>query len=78
MKYVVWAQGRSVAGLGWSSAARHLGSRNRWIGCNQQTLRKNIRLIAYNSRFLILPRVHVEHLASHTLGRMAALWNRGG
>ena len=82
LKYLVWAvhpQGRRpVACLAWSSAARHLGSRNRWIGCNQQTLRKNIRLIAYNSRFLILPRVHVEHLASHTLGRMAALWNRGG
>jgi hypothetical protein len=28
--------------------------------------------IAYNTRFLILPWVRIEHLASHILGRMAA------
>lgn len=32
----------------------------------------NIRFLAYNTRFLILPWVKVEHLASHLLGRMAA------
>ena len=31
-----------------------------------------MRLLAYNTRFLILPWVRVEHLASHILGRMAA------
>lgn len=72
LKYVVWAQGRPVACLAWSSAARHLGSRDRWIGWNPQARRRNIRFIAYNTRFLILPWVHVEHLASHILGRMAA------
>jgi hypothetical protein len=34
--------------------------------------RSRIRFIAYNTRFLILPWVRVEHLASHILGRMAA------
>jgi hypothetical protein len=76
LKYLVWAghpQGRRpVACLAWSSAARHLGSRDRWIGWNQQARRRNIRFIAYNTRFLILPWVRIEHLASHILGRMAA------
>ena len=72
LKYLVWAQGRPVACVAWSSAARHLGSRDCWIGWNQQARRRNIRFIAYNTRFLILPWVRIEHLASHILGRMAA------
>jgi hypothetical protein len=32
---------------------------------------KNIHLLAYNTRFLILPWVVVPHLASHLLGRIA-------
>jgi len=72
LKYLVWAQGRPVACLAWSSAARHLGSRDRWIGWNQEARRRNIRFIAYNTRFLIFPWVRIEHLASHILGRMAA------
>ena len=71
-KYLVWAQGRPIACLAWSSAPRHLGSRDRFIGWSGEARRRNIRLIAYNTRFLILPWVHVEHLASHILGRMAA------
>src|SRR5713101_7536559 len=72
LKYLVWAQGRPVACLAWSSAPRHLGSRDRYIGWNQEARRRNIRFIAYNTRFLILPWVRVMHLASHILGRMAA------
>jgi hypothetical protein len=33
----------------------------------------NIRLLAYNTRFLILPWIHVPHLASHILGRMVRM-----
>lgn len=72
LKYLVSAQGRPVACLAWSSAARHLGSRDRYIGWSAEERRRNIRLLAYNTRFLILPWVRVEHLASHLLGRMAA------
>jgi hypothetical protein len=71
LKYLVWAQGRPIACMAWSSAPRHIGSRDRYIGWDQQTRRRNIRLIAYNTRFLILPWVRVKHLASHILGRMA-------
>ena len=71
LKYLVWAQGRPVACLAWSSAPRHLGSRDRFIGWSTEERRRNIRLLAYNTRFLILPWVRVPHLASHLLGRMA-------
>jgi hypothetical protein len=72
LKYLVWAQGRPVACLAWSSAPRHLASRDRYIGWSAGARLRNIRFIAYNTRFLILPWVQVEHLASHLLGRMAA------
>jgi hypothetical protein len=72
LKYLVRAQGRPVACLAWSSAPRHLGSRDRYIGWSAEARRRNIRFLAYNTRFLILPWVKVEHLASHILGRMAA------
>ena len=72
LKYLVWTQGRPVACLAWSSAPRHLGSRDRYLGWSAEARRRNIRFIAYNTRFLILPWVRVEHLASHILGRMAA------
>jgi len=80
LKYLVWAQGRPIACLAWSSAPRHLGSRDRYIGWSTEARRRNIRFIAYNTRFLILPWVTVPHLASYLLGRMARLlsqdWER--
>jgi Domain of unknown function (DUF4338) len=72
LKYVVWAQGRPIACVAWSSAPRHLGSRDRYIGWSAEARRRNIRFIAYNTRFLILPWVRVPHLASHILGTMTS------
>jgi hypothetical protein len=71
LKYMVYANGRPLACLAWSSAPRHLGDRDRFIGWSAKARLKNIRLLAYNTRFLILPWVVVPHLASHVLGRMA-------
>ena len=71
LKYLAWAQGRPIACLAWSSAPRHLGSRDRYIGWNAEARRRNIRFLAYNTRFLILPWVRVPHLASHLLARVA-------
>ena len=72
LKYLVWAQSRPLACLAWSSAPRHLGARDRFIGWSAPARRQNIRFIAYNLRYLLLPWVQVQHLASHILGRMAA------
>jgi hypothetical protein len=71
LKYLAYAQGRPVAAFAWSSAPRHLGARDRFIGWSAPARRQNIRFLAYNTRFLILPFVQVPHLASHLLGRMA-------
>ena len=70
LKYLIWSQGRPLACLAWSSAPRHLGSRDRYIGWSATARRRNIRLVAYNTRFLILPWIRVPHLASHILGRV--------
>ena len=70
LKYLVWAKGRPIACLAWSSAPRHLGSRDRYIGWSATVRRRNIRLVAYNTRFLILPWIRIPHLASHILGRV--------
>src|ERR1039457_3324311 len=71
LKFLVWAEGRPIACLAWSSAPRHLGSRDRYIGWDAEARRRNIRFLAYNSRFPILPWVAVPHLASHILSRIA-------
>jgi len=71
LKYLVYAAGRPIACLAWSSAPRHLGARDRFIGWSAAARRHNIRFLAYNPRFLIVPYVQVKHLASHILGEMA-------
>jgi hypothetical protein len=84
LKYLAWARDqetlRPVACLAWSSAPRHLGSRDRYIGWSAEARRRNIRFIAYNTRFLILPWVRVPHLASHLLAMatrtLSADWER--
>jgi hypothetical protein len=80
LKFMAFAGERPVACVAWSSAPRHLGPRDRFIGWSASARRQNIRFVAYNSRYLILPWVQVPHLASHLLGRMARMlplaWER--
>ena len=76
LKYLIFAQDRPIACLAWSSAPRHLGCRDRFIGWSAESRRNNIHLIAANIRFLILPWVEVPHLASHILGHMARVLPR--
>jgi len=70
LKLMVYAGPRPVALFAWSSAARHLGARDRYLGWSATARRRNIHLLAYNTRYLILPWVQVKHLASHLLARM--------
>jgi hypothetical protein len=80
LKYLVYGRGQLLACLAWSSAPRHLGARDRHIGWSAELRRRNIHLLAYNTRYLILPWVEVRYLASHILGRMARVlsadWER--
>ena len=70
LMYIVYAQDRPLACLAWSSAPRHIGDRDRFIGWNPEDRKKHLSLIACNPRFLILPWVKVSCLASHILGAM--------
>jgi Domain of unknown function (DUF4338) len=76
LKYLVYGAGRVVGCLAWCSAPRHLGPRDRFIGWTAEARRKNIRFIAYNTRFLIPPWIRIPHLASHILGRMPVVVSR--
>jgi hypothetical protein len=80
LKYLVEAEGRPIACFEWSSAPLHLDRRDQYIGWSAEVRRRHLHLVAYQTRFLILPWVRVPHLASHLLGRMSrqlsADWQR--
>jgi hypothetical protein len=80
LKFMAFAGLQPVALFAWSSAPRHLGPRDRYIGWSPEVRRRNIHLVAYNTRYLVLPWVRVPHLASHLLSRMTRMlpqeWQR--
>jgi hypothetical protein len=80
LKHLVYARGMPIACLAWSSAPRHLGPRDRFIGWTAQERRSGIHLLAYNTRFLLLPWAKVPGLASHVLSQAARVvsadWQR--
>jgi len=61
-----------IACLALAKCAANLKVRDRYLAWSEEARERNVHLLAYNTRFLILPWVQVEHLASHLLGRMAA------
>ena len=71
LKYIVFSAERPIACFVFSSAPYSILLRDRFIGWSPEMLEKNRHLLAYNSRFLILPWVKVPHLASHLLARCA-------
>jgi len=71
LKYLAFARGRPIACLTWSSAPWHIGCRDRYIGWDGPSRRRHIHLVAYNTRFLVLPWVKTHCLASHLLSRTA-------
>jgi hypothetical protein len=60
-----------LACLGWTSAAWRIAVRDRWIGWSDLQRRQALLYVVNNSRFLILPWVHLRGLASHILGLCA-------
>lgn len=72
-KYIAMYKERPIGCIGWSSAAWYIGCRDRFIGWSAEVRKKNLHLIAYQTRFLILPWVKVASLASHLLGMNARI-----
>ena len=71
LKYIAFINDRPVTCLGWGSAAWSVKSRDSFIGWDKSTKEKNLRLVANNTRFLILPWVSVKCLASKILALSA-------
>jgi hypothetical protein len=71
LEYLAFSRERPVACIGWMSAPRHIGMRDRYLGWNRNERMANLHKLVINTRFLILPWVRVPHLASHLLGQMA-------
>jgi hypothetical protein len=70
LRYLVWmsAPQRELCGcLQFSSAARRVAARDRWIGWDDATRQRGLTQVVNNSRFLILPWLHIRDLASHVL-----------
>lgn len=51
--------------------AKAVAVRDRWIGWTREQRTANLPWVVNNTRYLILPWVHVRHLASHVLGMVA-------
>lgn len=64
-------QGRPLACLVFGAAAWKCQARDRFIGWSGEPQKRNLGLLANNTRFLILPAVRVPHLASWLLGRVS-------
>src|SRR2546425_5397319 len=73
LKYMIFAGERPVACLAWSSAARHFGPRDRFIGWIRPARPRDVRFVADHARYLSVTRVARELRARHELGPQVAL-----
>ena len=67
LKYVALLEGQWVALIGWGSAALKSRHREKWVGWSQEQKAQRLKFIANNQRFLILPGIQIENLASKVL-----------
>lgn len=78
--YAAFLDDELVALLGWGAAAFRAPLREAYVGWDESTKRSRLHLVANNVRFLVLPWVHVRHLASKVLAlnlrRLSADWQR--
>jgi hypothetical protein len=74
------AKGQWLGGLAFSASAWRVKGRDQWIGWSDRARKENLHHVVSNSRFLILPWVKVQNLASHVLGqaggRLGADWQQ--
>jgi len=68
LRYWVTAGDRLVALLGFGAAAWQCAPRDQFIGWTHQQRQKNLHLVVNNARFLILPWIRSDNLASKVLG----------
>jgi hypothetical protein len=71
LRYWVRNRERELACLLWTSPAWKMQARDEWIGWNDEQRQRNLQWIVNNARFLILPWVRVQGLASKILALSA-------
>lgn len=81
IRYIVKSSIHGYLGaLAFSSASWALSARDQYIGWSEAARRANLQRLVGNDRFLILPTVRVENLASHVLSlaicRLADDWEK--
>jgi len=69
--YIESGDRRILALMQWTSPAWKMANRDQWIGWNSKQRARNLQYIVNHSRFLILPWVQVQGLASTILARAA-------
>lgn len=78
LKYLVWYADRPIACLSFGPAAWKLAPRDHYIGWSAPARQARLDWVVNNDRFLIVPGVHIPHLASYvlaaTLRRLRADW----
>jgi len=67
IKYFVRLRDEPVACIAFAGAAWKIEPRDRWIGWSPEQRQRNLRWIVNNTRFLILPWIRVDNLASRLL-----------
>jgi hypothetical protein len=70
LRYLVEAEAGVLAALGFAASAWKCAARDTHLGWDAATREARLHLVVGNARFLILPHVHVPHLASAILGRV--------
>ena len=73
LRYLVYAEHRLVAVLGFSAAAWKCAPRDQFIGWTPDARKANLNLVVNNSRFLIPPWVQCRNLASSILSQAVRL-----
>ena len=80
LRYFAYAGERLLGLLGFGAAAWKTGPRDAWIGWSREQRQRNLSAVVNNARFLILPWIRVESLASKLLSlaarRLPAHWQQ--
>ena len=71
LRYFIKYGDTELGCMQFTSAAWSLENRDKWIGWDKETRVSNLRLIANNTRYLLLPWAKMPYLASKALGQVA-------
>lgn len=80
IKYFVYVRDEPIALMAFGGAAWKTAPRDTWIGWPSAQREANLHLVVNNTRFLILPWIRIDNLASRLLSlavrRLPEDWNR--